>query len=113
MGAAVAPFRRFFRDPLKKNATAGPRAKSIAFVGEWAQARFEKLSRAPSSRFASEKSAARPGRGRLLKAPMKDEGGSVNPLGFRLFAPGRSGNVARGRYAEHAFWKRRARARCF
>ena len=110
MGAAVAPFRRFVRDPLKKNATAGPRAKSIAFVGEWAQARFEKLSRAPSSRFASEKSAARPGRGRLLKAPMKDEGGSVNPLGFRLLRrvvqgtsrgagmlSMRFGNVERGR----------------
>lgn len=71
---------------------------------------LRRLSRAPSSRFASEKSAARPGRGRLLKAPMKDEGGSVNPLGFRLLRrvvqgtsrgagmlSMRFGNVERGR----------------
>ncbi len=112
MSAEVAPFRFFPVTTLKKSARPGAPSRSpLSGSG-----RRRGLRSCPARRqAASQAKRARlaPVGGDCSRPRMKDEGGSVNPLGFRLFAPGRSGNVARGRYAEHAFWKRRARARCF
>ena len=75
MRAAVAPFRCFFReDPEKERDGRGAcRASSRSPLSGIRRRRgLRRLSRAPSSRFASEKSAARPGRARLRQDP--DEG---------------------------------------
>ena len=72
---------------LKKNVTVQVNIKSITFVGDTAQVRFEKIVRQRNQ------SASQAQRARLIAtigydyvtAPMKEEDRLVNPLGFQVF----------------------------
>ena len=86
MSAEVAPFRFFPVTALKKSAR--PARQVDRLCRDRAPARFEKLSRAPSSRFASEKRAARPGRAQLRQDPDEGSGRGGQPAWLPAFRAG-------------------------